>query len=800
MRPKSHFTSALSLLIIMTMIWYAFHSQTPSPQVKEGLSLTEWSTARALKHVNAISKKPHYVGSEGHAEVRAYIVRELEKLELSVQTQEGYTLDPFGNLAKPTNIISRIKGSDPDAKALLIMSHYDSDPHSSLGASDAASGVATILEGVRAFIAMHQTPKNDIIICITDSEELGLNGAELFVNEHPWARRVGMVLNFEARGSGGPSYMLVETNGGNRRIIEEFSKAGVEYPVASSLAYSIYKMLPNSTDLTVFREDGDINGLNFAFIGDHYDYHTSLDTYERLDRNSLAHQGSYLMPLMMHFSNDMMKNGLKTEAGDDLVFFSLPFLNMISFPFSASAILIIAGGFLLLFLIILGIRKSRMNPKDLLIGFIPFLGSMVISFLVINYGFKSIAGDAFYLDKGSVFPYNGYWWVAAAALFSISLSFFLYHRFYHRDHIASLSVAPLFVLWIICLLICFPVGDGGIIPGVFLPGAGFFLVPFFLGLIMVWLNIYQKRPSYLLLIILATPAIFIFAPFVKAFPVALGMSILFVAGILSVLLFGLLIPILGHYRKKHVLATVSSLICVGFVVTAFAKAEFSSIQPQSTSLVYIADLDAQTAQWATYDQTLTPWTMKKMGESPLDPSALNKNTIDSKYANRFRYSNPADFVLLDSLKIETWSDSITNGNRTVKLKISSTSTINRMEVFCDTTYKFTAATVNGVQVKDLENTGTVFNNRGGNRMLSYYVTGNEAMELELTFDSSTVPKLQFYAASFDLLENKKLNVQARPENQISKPFVLNDAIIRKRTLLMSDGIAPLKLVIKDEGK
>ncbi len=797
MRPKSHFTSSISLIAILATVWYSFHAQTPSSEVEKDLPVQEWSLDRALKHVKAVSQEPHYVGSKAHGKVREYIIGELEKLDLNVETQEGYTLDPWGNLAKPINIITRIKGTDPDAKALLLLTHYDSDPHSSKGASDAGSGIATILEGARAYIAKHHEPKNDIIICISDSEELGLNGAELFVNEHPWAAKVGMVLNFEARGSGGPSYMLVETNGGNRRIIEEFSKAGVQYPVAHSLAYSIYKMLPNSTDLTVFREDGDINGLNFAFIGDHYDYHTSMDTYERLDRNSLAHQGAYLMPLMHHFSNGMMKNGLKTEVGDDLVYFSLPLFNMVSFPFSWLAVLIILGGALLLFLLILGMRKNRMTVKDVLIGFIPFLASLIGSYLVINYGFNAIAGSEFYLDKGSVFPYNGYWLISGAALFAVALSFFLYHRFYHRDHIASLSVAPLFVLWLINFLICFPVGDGGIIPGVFLPGAGFFLLPLYMGLIMLWLNIYQKRPSYILLGLLAIPTIFIFVPLIKAFPVALGMSILFVAGILTVLVFGLLMPIIGHYRKMHVLAMISFVACVAFVVTAFAKAEFSPTQPQSTSLVYMADLDAETAQWVSYDQTLTAWTREKLGNDPQDPSDLNKNTIDSKYANRFRYSSPADYVSLEPLNTEILSDSIYNGERVVRLKISSTSIVNRMEVFCDTAYKFTAATVNGVEVERSKNTKTVFNNRSGNRMLSYYVTGNEAMELELAFDADTTPKLQFYAASFDLLENKKLNVAPRPDDQISKAFVLNDAIIRKRTIELSNKVDEPAMIIEN---
>lgn len=251
MRPKSHVTSILSFFILMGMIWYAFYNQTPSSTVKNNLPENEWSTARALQHVKALSKEPHYLGSKAHEDNRNYIKRALDQMGLKVETQTGFDMDASGNLSRPTNITARIEGTAGNDDAVVLMSHYDSDPHSSLGASDAASGVATIIEGIRTYLTDHQ-PKNDVIILITDGEELGLNGARLFVTKHRWASDVKMILNFESRGSGGPSYMLVETNGGNREIIDAFKEAGVDYPVANSLAYSIYKKLPNDTDLTVF--------------------------------------------------------------------------------------------------------------------------------------------------------------------------------------------------------------------------------------------------------------------------------------------------------------------------------------------------------------------------------------------------------------------------------------------------------------------------------------------------------------------------------------------------------------------
>ncbi|QQE76676.1 M28 family peptidase [Brevibacillus composti] len=48
-------------------------------------------------------------------------------------------------------------------------------------------------------------PKNDLIFLFSDGEELNLLGAEAFWRDHPWARDVSLVLNYESRGSRGPS-------------------------------------------------------------------------------------------------------------------------------------------------------------------------------------------------------------------------------------------------------------------------------------------------------------------------------------------------------------------------------------------------------------------------------------------------------------------------------------------------------------------------------------------------------------------------------------------------------------------
>ncbi|MEX0313016.1 MAG: M28 family peptidase, partial [Allomuricauda sp.] len=225
----------LAFLFLILAVYWSYKSLMPSYENDLDADLSSFSTDRALAHVKNISKEPHGVGFPAHENVRGYIISELKKLGLEATLQEGYTAGDWANLSKATNILARIKGSG-NGKALLLLTHYDSSPHSSLGASDAGSGVATILEGVRAFLAENKTPKNDIIILISDAEELGLNEADLFVRKHPCAKEVGLVINFEARGSGGPRRILIVNNQRKRTFSKQRSQ---EYPkniVAKSLA------------------------------------------------------------------------------------------------------------------------------------------------------------------------------------------------------------------------------------------------------------------------------------------------------------------------------------------------------------------------------------------------------------------------------------------------------------------------------------------------------------------------------------------------------------------------------------
>ena len=202
------YTSLISVITLVLTFFWSYSDLIPSRSINKVNSNTEFSIENALTHLKVISKEPHYTGSPNHIIVQNYIVNELKKMGLNPKIQNQVAISKWRSSTNTANITASIKGYE-DGKSLVLLSHYDSRHHSSLGASDAGSGVVTILEGVRAFLAKNKKPKNDIHIVFTDAEEIGLLGAQAFVNHSPLANNIGLVINYEARGSGGDRKSVV---------------------------------------------------------------------------------------------------------------------------------------------------------------------------------------------------------------------------------------------------------------------------------------------------------------------------------------------------------------------------------------------------------------------------------------------------------------------------------------------------------------------------------------------------------------------------------------------------------------
>ena len=733
---------------------------------------TEFSTERALKHLKIISKKPHYVGAPAHPEVRNYIIDELQKLGLQTGIHQGVNSNKRGNLCKVTNILARIKGTS-NGKALLLLTHYDSSQHSSLGASDAGSGVVTILEGIRAYLARNKTPENDIIILISDGEELGLQGAELFVKKHPWADEIGVVVNFEARGSGGPSFMLIETNGGNSKLISEFANAETPFPVGNSLAYSVYKMLPNDTDLTVFREQKNINGYNFAFIGDHFDYHTVKDNYERLDKNTLAHQGSYIMAMLSYFSESDLSS---FNSSEDYAYFSVPFFKLVYFPFSWIIPLLGIAFFLFIGIIVIGFRKKTLSTKALLKGFIPFLLSLILC-LLLGYFAHSILYGMYpkYYDILHNFPYNGYTYIAAFVLLFVSICFFTYKRF-KKPGPANLIVAPIFFWLFICTLV-----------SLYLKGAAFFIIPAFAALAVFYMVSVKEKASLIFITLLGIPVIWILIPLIQIFPVGLGFKMnigattfspFVLSGLLTVSSFGLLLGIFHRFFKIKRLSAFIFLVGIIFFASAHFDSKFTKDNPQPSSLVYLHDVNTNKSYWATYDHIPNKWVNQYLEKSKQVETDFIRNTFSYRKGNSITYAATATVKKIAAPEIRITKDTIIDKERFINISVKPKRNVNRLSLYTEKGTVINTCEINGSTLTE-DYLKSIPRRK---KIITHFISNNEPTEISMALPSDQKITFHFYEASYDLLTNELFSVPARPENSFPKPFRLNDAIITKKTI------------------
>ena len=149
----------------------------PPTPVGPDATADRFSAVRAARVVEKIAAVPRPTGSRELAAARAAVLAELAALRIEAWER------PNGDLV---NIVGRLVGT-ATTDAVLLTAHLDSTPDSP-GAMDDASGVAAILETVRA-LAADGPSRNTVLVLFTDHEEGGLFGARAFIARDPWAAR-----------------------------------------------------------------------------------------------------------------------------------------------------------------------------------------------------------------------------------------------------------------------------------------------------------------------------------------------------------------------------------------------------------------------------------------------------------------------------------------------------------------------------------------------------------------------------------------------------------------------------------
>ncbi|XP_062551183.1 endoplasmic reticulum metallopeptidase 1-like [Armigeres subalbatus] len=310
-----------------------------------------------LKVLNDFGPKP--TGSEANEKLTAnYIKREIELIQASKHANQqllvehqvvsgGYSVaflgHPLASLYRNVqNLVVKLEGKNDDGTkpALMLNCHFDTVA-SSPGASDDGASCCVMLEIMRVLSREPKRNRHSIIFLFNGAEETPLQAAHGFITQHPWARQVAAFLNLESGGSGGKE-VLFQSGPRHPWMIDLYAEA-IRHPFAQAAAEELFQsgLIPSDTDFRIFRDFGNIPGMDFAHVADGYRYHTKYDNIDYLSLPVLQRTGDNILALTRKMVNsDELANTKKVEAAEGKsVFFD--YLGLLFVSYSTEAAFII---------------------------------------------------------------------------------------------------------------------------------------------------------------------------------------------------------------------------------------------------------------------------------------------------------------------------------------------------------------------------------------------------------------------------------------------------------------------------
>ncbi len=588
------------LVVLLLAVWRA---QGPAPK-SEAAPLREFSAARAMNvlRANLAEGIPHPIASPANARVRARIESRFRALGYETTLQRRFACNAHAVCATVENVLAHAPGSS--GPTVLLVAHYDS-VSAGPGASDDGMGIATLLEVARAIRG--ERFQNRIAFLADDGEEAGLLGAEGFVADAELSRDVRVVVNVENRGTYGVSSMF-ETSRGNRWLIRHLARS-LEMPQASSLFYAIYNLLPNDTDVTVFKRQG-IAALNFAAIRGVQWYHTPLDDLAHASPRTLQHHGDNLLATLRAFGNA----DLDARSNTDATYFDVLGFFLVWWPQEWTLWI----GIVSLVLLLVAARKTP--PREMTFGVLVAFATILFAIL----GGVALSWLARIRSEGINFAATPWPSIASMWLIGIAAALFAASLLRTRAQPRAMLLGIAIVWHVIGIALALTVG-----------GAAFlFLVPA-LALTVAALAGLSEVP---MATIASTIGAILFFPLGLMLYEALGGRLMIAVALVIGILATLAAPLFARMRNAAAIA-VLAVVCA---VIALALPSFTPERPRGLNLAYIDDPAAPGPQWvvdtvttpmravapfSVADPKLTPWARGTAWAAPATREAIPRVTM-----------------------------------------------------------------------------------------------------------------------------------------------------------------------------
>jgi hypothetical protein len=557
---------------------------------------SEFSAVRAFAAERAIlgGNVPHPVGSAAHDAVRDRLTAHLRSLGYDVTIQRAFACTAHVVCAPVQNIIARAPGDNrPDA--LLLAAHYDSVP-AGPGASDDGIGVATLVETARALRGVRL--RNPVVFLITDAEEMGLIGAEGFAADPNLVRGAAAVINVEARGTNGASHMF-ETSARNAWLVGIMARS-LPRPTTSSLFPAIYDLLPNDTDVTVFKRAG-LAALNFGNIAGVERYHTPLDNLEWVSLLTLQQHGDHALAMARALGDTDLRQTSDTNA----VWFDVLSWFIIWWPQKWSLWMAVGALIVLLVVVVLQFFDRNMPGGGATLGVVAFFVSLILTF-VLGFIGSWLGGlrahhALFVANPGPV--------IAAMWLIGFAIPISIAHRVHDRAKFDGLYLGQ-GISW--CAI--------AIALALLLPGASYLaVVPAVTAAVLAVARSTLRVDDAVVSIVNAVIIAVIFFPLAFALYIALGAPALPVTAAVVALVTTTFAPLIAGASLRRALVSAFLITAIVFVAIANLTAPYTADEPRHINVRYYEDgrplwladtvtpLMARAAQFAPARQRMFAW-------------------------------------------------------------------------------------------------------------------------------------------------------------------------------------------------
>ncbi|KAF4099004.1 endoplasmic reticulum metallopeptidase 1 isoform X2 [Onychostoma macrolepis] len=308
-----------------------------------------FNALRARKHLEQItSVGPRTVGSpENEIKTVNYLLDQIEQIRtesrtgphsitVDVQRPTGsFSIDFLGGFTsyydRVTNIAVKLEPKTTAQHFMLANCHFDSVANSP-GASDDAVSCSVMLEVLHSLANLSTPLTHGVIFLFNGAEENILQASHGFITQHAWAQQVRAFINLEAAGVGGKE-VVFQTGPENPWLVQAYVRAAV-HPFASVVGQEVFQsgVIPSDTDFRIYRDFGNIPGIDLAFIENGFIYHTKYDTPERIHTDSIQRAGDNILSVLTHLLMSEQLADSSAYRHGNMVFFDLLGVTVVAYP------------------------------------------------------------------------------------------------------------------------------------------------------------------------------------------------------------------------------------------------------------------------------------------------------------------------------------------------------------------------------------------------------------------------------------------------------------------------------------